>query len=395
MGRKRKLPEGMVTRAGRRGYYADFRIGGRRIQKQLGTDFEAARSILNELKARAEKSDWGLLDNNYPIKELQDAFLKRCSQELRASSSVRYRMSLNKVLTWLNVSKVNQLDVVQVMKYREWRLASAGPATVNHDLTILGAMLRWGVEKKLIGSNPLDGIKKLPNDNPRDGRPLTDDEVARLLKTSGQPWRDIWYAYLVTGMRRSELAELRFSDIDWGNRELIVRTYRAKSHRERRIPIEDGLWKILKRQAAEASGRKIPDKVPKIAQATVQKRFTKDHVFVTRMNTPLDHDNAIYGPFRKCCTRAGIEMQTHDGENRLVEHVDVHSLRRTFTTNAIVNGADPKSVQEILGHKTLDMTMKIYAKVKAAPKRQTVARLSYAQGATPPEHVLPLASGQG
>lgn len=111
------------------------------------------------------------------------------------------------------------------MKYREWRLVSAGPATVNHDLTILGAMLRWGVEKKLIGSNPLDGIKKLPNDNPRDGRPLADDEVARLLETS--------------------------------------------------------------------------------------------------------------------------------------------------------------------------MTMKIYAKVEAAPKRQTVARLSYAQGATPPKHVLPLASGQG
>jgi integrase len=70
--------------------------------------------------------------------------------------------------------------------------------------------------------------------------------------------------------------------------------------------------------------------------------------------------------------------------------VGLHGLRRTFATNAIVNGADPKSVPEILGHKTLEMTMTIYAKVKAAPKRQTVARLSYARGATPPEHLLPL-----
>ena len=70
----------------------------------------------------------------------------------------------------------------------------------------------------------------------------------------------------------------------------------------------------------------------------------------------------------------------------------MHSLRRTFATNAITNGADPKSVQEILGHRTLDMTMRIYTKIKAAPKRQAVAKLSYGLGATAPGHLLPLAA---
>ena len=62
MSRKR-LPDGMVTRPGRRGYYADFRVGGRRVQQKLGTDFEAAKSVLHELKARAERARFGLLDN--------------------------------------------------------------------------------------------------------------------------------------------------------------------------------------------------------------------------------------------------------------------------------------------------------------------------------------------
>jgi site-specific recombinase XerD len=97
----------------------------------------------------------------------------------------------------------------------------------------------------------------------------------------------------------------------------------------------------------------------------------------------------------RCCSRAGIETTTHDSEGRLVEHVDVHSLRRTFVTNLIVNGADPKSVQEMLGHKTLKLTMAIYAKVKAASKRQAVGKLSYGQGATPPPHVLPLIGAAG
>jgi hypothetical protein len=66
----------------------------------------------------------------------------------------------------------------------------------------------------------------------------------------------------------------------------------------------------------------------------------------------------------------------------------LHSLRRTFATDAVINGTDPKSVQEILGHRTLDMTMRIYIRVKAALKRQAVARRSYGQGTLAPEGVL-------
>src|ERR1700722_10002351 len=72
----------------------------------------------------------------------------------------------------------------------------------------------------------------------------------------------------------------------------------------------------------------------------------------------------------------------------LLEHVDLHSLRRTFATNLIVNGADPKSVQDLLGHSTLEMTMKIYTKVRTQTKRQAVGRLSYGRGAVAPEGVL-------
>ena len=41
------------------------------------------------------------------------------------------------------------------------------------------------------------------------------------------------------------------------------------------------------------------------------------------------------------------------------------------------------------------MTTNIYAKIKGAPKRQALAKLSYAKGATPPGHVLPLAAAGG
>jgi integrase len=251
-------------------------------------------------------------------------------------------------------------------------------------------MLEWGVRRKIIGSNPLAGLEPLRHDRPKQGRALTDDEVARLLDASPPRWRDVWYALLVTGMRKGELAALRFTDVDWEARELVVRMHNAKGKRERRIPIDDELMAILRRQQAAAPHRRPGKGSNPKAAARTQARFTREHVFVTTQNTPLDGKAVLYLAFMRCCARAGIETRTLDAEGREVEHVDIHSLRRTFATNAIVNGADPKSVQEILGHKTLEMTMQIYARVKAMSKRQTVARLSYGKGAQAPGHVIEL-----
>jgi integrase len=256
-------------------------------------------------------------------------------------------------------------------------------------------MLNWGAEQKYLGSNPIAGIKPLRHDHPKEGRPLTDEEVSRLLDRSPQPWRDIWYALLVTGAPKAELASLTFAEVDWENRELILRGGIAKNRRERRVPIEDHLFKILECQAREAPQR-LPGKgkTPELT-AQIQARLSREHVFVTSQNTPLTHRSGAYSAFMRSCGAAGIETKTYNPEGRLVEHVDLHSLRRTFATNAITNGADPKSIQELLGHQTLDMTMRIYAKVKAGPKRQALAKLTYGGGASQPGHLVQFRTASG
>jgi integrase/recombinase XerD len=380
----------MTQRPGRRAYYADFRVGGRRIQKKLGTDFNAAKSILHELRARAERAEFNLLDNDYSIADLRDAYLQRCEQELRPSTLRGYRTALENIMAWLNVAKVSQVTSARVLAYREHRLTEACPASVNNNVDRLSAMLAWGVKSGLIGSNPVGHIDPLPHDRAKEGRPLLDDEVRRLLEASRQPWRDIWYAYLVTGVREMELANLLLRDVDWEARELIVRTYRAKNHRERRIPIEDGLLAVLKRQAQEAPQRVAGAQRNCFGgERVIRELCSRDHLFVSTVNTPLS-GHALYHAFMRSCRAADIQTETYDADGWLVEHLDLHSLRRTFVTNAITNGADPRSVQEIIGHKTLDLTMSVYAKVKGAPKRQAVAKLSYGQGATAPDHLLPL-----
>src|SRR5262245_25259716 len=148
-------------------------------------------------------------------------------------------------------------------------------------------MLRWGVTHKLIGSNPIEGLSPLPHDEPKDGRALSADEVATLLDKSPQPWRDIWYAFLVTGVRKEELATLTFADIDWESRELVIRGGIAKNHTARRIPIDNGLWEILRQQEAGRKDRQpVEARNPKFRERTFA-RFSRDHVFVSSHNTPL------------------------------------------------------------------------------------------------------------
>lgn len=121
----------------------------------------------------------------------------------------------------------------------------------------------------------------------------------------------------------------------------------------------------------------------------VRERFSREHVFVTPQNTSLSHRGGLYYAFMRSRGLAEIESRRYDETGELVDHVDLHSLRRTFATNAIMNGADPKSVQEQLGHRTLDMTMWIYAKAKTASKRQIIGRLSYGTGSKAPADLLP------
>src|SRR5262249_17243586 len=141
-----------------------------------------------------------------------------------------------------------------VLTYREKRLAEGrSPRTINAEVGALHTMLNWAVDPaRLIGSNPVAGIKALPHLRPKEGRPLADDEVPKLLEASPPQWRDIWYAFLVTGLRKSELAGLQFTPefLDWESREIIVPDWLAKNGVARRIPMDDRLHDILRRLEA-------------------------------------------------------------------------------------------------------------------------------------------------
>ena len=365
-----QLPEGMVKRG--RTYHADFRAGGRRIRRKLSRNLTTAKQVLIELRARAERGEIGLLDNDVTVEGLKAEYLRDCRQTKKPRTVERYEFNLGAILPHMP-ARVSLISIQAVTAYRERRLTQGlSPRTVNMDVGALSTMLEWGVTYRIIGSNPLKGLEPLPHDHPKEGRGLDDSEVARLLEASPQRLYDVWYAFLVTGMRQTELISLRFADVDWQAREVIVQRGIAKNHTPRRIPIDNGLWEILSQRR--------------------EGRDDQARVFTNVRGGALSR-GPVYRCFIRCCHRAGIQTRTVDGDGHEIDHVDVHSLRKTFATNLIVNGTDPKTVQELLGHKTLAMTMNLYTKIHTGTKRQGVGRLSYGKGSETPDHVIEFRAG--
>lgn len=375
--RAKKLPPGMWRRGGV--YYARFRRNGREVRKRLSTDLDTAKSLLNELRSRADRQDFGIVDNNYKWSTLKAEFLRWAKQSLRCAGD--YERDIKNLERYCQVAVINQIDSHFVMGYREHRLAEqVSPRTVNREIGTLQNMLNHAAEWGKIGSNPIAGVKPLRHDSPtKVRRPLTIQEVEAIFREAPEYLRPVLRLFATTGLRRAELTGLLFSDIDFEARSLTIRAELAKNHKAREIPLDDETLAMLTELRKLAKHRQpVAGDTPKqtLQQAAT---FSRDHVFVTAANTPLKHN--LLRAFYSVCKRAGIVGAVQGGS------VDLHSLRVTFTTLALENGASPKAVQAILGHSTLTMTMNVYAKATERAKRDAVGALPFAT-MSDPSHVV-------
>lgn len=378
MPRERKLPEGMSRRG--QVYYANFRKSGRLVRKRLSGDFRVACQLLTELRNRADKGDFGLVDNEYSWDTLKREFLRWAKQSVRDYDE--YERDLKKFEAFTKLVSVKQLSQQLVVKYREWRLETGkvSPRTVNRQVGTLHNMLAKGVKWGVIGTNPLVGLKPLRHDTlKKERRPLTTAEVLALFKHSPEHLKPVWRMFLCTGIRHAELVNMRFADVDFERGVVTVRAEHSKNHKPREIPLDDHLLATIKTLRDEAKHRQPVETGPAHVRARKLANFSRDHVFVTRSNTPWR--NHLLTRFYAACDAAGIEGAESGGA------VDIHSLRVSFTTLSIENGASPKAVQAILGHSTLAMTMSVYAKATERSKRDAISSLPFAVVSTP-EHVV-------
>jgi len=169
--------------------------------------------------------------------------------------------------------------------------------------------IEWGNAKE----NPIKKIKLFKENNER-VRFLEKEEIGRLLEVCDHYLKQIVITALNTGMRKGELFNLKWSDVDFRNNLIFVN--KTKNKERRIIPMNTALRKTL---------------------INMREHSTSESVFPNK---------GIRNRFEKALRCA------------IIKNFRFHDLRHTFASHLIMSGIDLMTVRELLGHKSIKMTMR-------------------------------------
>jgi integrase/recombinase XerC len=282
-------------------------------------------------------------------------FLRYLATERNASDLTikAYREDLIGLVEWLDhtTGSVPTPDELSPQTLRGYQAAlqEAGyaRATIARKLASLRSFFKFAQRKGVSKHNPAKPLR-----NPRRQRKLphvlTSDEVGRLLTApnhrdpAGIRDRAILETMYSAGLRVSELVGLCDGDLDFD--EQIARV-RGKGRKERISPLGSFAIKAIREYAAVRT-RHAKEELLGRAAATFVNRFGN------RLTT----------------RSVGRMLEKYIAQAELDGRTSPHTLRHSFATHLLDRGADIRSVQELLGHKSL-ATTQIYTHVSAANLR--------------------------
>ncbi|MBR2187463.1 MAG: site-specific integrase, partial [Lachnospiraceae bacterium] len=235
--------------------------------------------------------------------------------------------------------------------------------TIYQTRIALYNMLEFAKENDVLINNPCKKSVKSDMGKPSEKKEALTIDVQRkfLEAVVGYSYENRYRFVLQTGLRTGELIGLKWSDIDFKNRTMkIERTmeYRYKvgewrvgppksKSGYRTIPLTDEAIHILENQKLKNRSLKL---VP---------IEWKDTVFLCRKGTPVKNSTYDTGLF-KYCDRIGIPR------------FSMHVLRHTFATGCIEGGMKPKTLQQILGHSNIGITMNLYVHITEDEKHREI-----------------------
>lgn len=377
-------------------------------------DKQSAQKMLADILSEIEKVKAGVMSQEEMVTANQleiplDKHLKDYITQLAVKTIRGRRISpthvrnvrnflnrLAKECNWLRLKDINRQVIHRWMiklaqTPRKPNAPNSKPLaarTINMHRASIVAFCNWCISEGRLQINPLNRLPKIEEVEPmRKRRPLTEEEIARLLKVAkvrplqealticrgknkgkllanvslkerqklerlGQERSLIYKFMILTGLRRGEVASLTVSSIylDEANPCIHIEGKYAKSGRSATLPLRpdlaDDLRKHLMQMAEINCGEVAPD-------------------------TPLFNvgQNSLR-VFNMDLAAAGIVKCDANGRT-----VDVHSLRHTFATLLARNGVSPGIAQKLMRHSDIRLTMNTYTHLDLADTAGAVASL--------------------
>lgn len=361
---KRQEEENMAKRGEHIRKRKDGRWEGRYVEKR--NDQSKMRSVYaksySEVKqkllvAKCQLSSITEQQENVGIlvQQVAEEWLQEVKEKRKYATYVKYRNVYQKhIFPNLENVEITQLSIDKVNECISGELSNnsiKGVYCVLNQISAFGANHYNTQPFKLVRTTRYSRLEPV--------KILNQTEQNQLVKVICQDM-DIYkagiYLCLATGLRLGEICALRWSDVDTENHMIYVR------RTVQRIAVENEQTKTILLETPPKTLHSIRD-IPIPEQVSeLLKRYKKDNIYVLGTNSPMEPRTYQY-KFSAYLATAGIEKK------------NFHILRHTFATNCISNGADVKSVSEILGHSDVKITLNRYVHPSLNTKRNYLNNL--------------------
>lgn len=357
MKKKRINGEGNIRKRSEHSWEASLRTEDGERLYVYGSTQKEVKEKLQEIQTEIANGTY-VAENEMTVGEWMDEWYECFTTGVKASSRARYeqdiRNHIKPVIGYINLQDLKlshvQRFLNQCKEQKELSLKS-----VKSIYLVLDKAMSKAQSQGRIKRNPC-GEAEIPSyDTPqKEMRPLKDGEVSEFLKRIKEnPFENLYYMALFTGMRESELIGLTWDCINFetGNIHLYrqLKAVKGKSNtwtfttlknkQTRDFVLPPSVIQVLKKQKAQQGEWKL----------LYGPLFQNDSnlVFTNELGSHLA-TRTVYKRFKSIVTSMGLP------------EVRFHDLRHTYATLALQNGVDVKTVSHNLGHATVAFTMDKY-----------------------------------
>lgn len=323
-------------------FHCDFvDPSGRRIQKSLKTKDEKI-AIQRVMKMKTEAYEKGYFEMKRPVKmlfsELANKVLEYVKSERERSYRKFYMPIMKHLIEFFGKKYLSEITSILVTQYQSIRKGKVSDSTINQELKILKRSFNLAIKWSIAQTNPVKGVEFFKEPKGR-VRFLTKEEINHLLDCCKGYLYEIVLIALHTGMRKGEIFNLRWGNIDLANRLIILD--KTKNDEIRQIPMSNTVYSIL--------FTKYREKV----------RDENEYVFANRNGSSYTD---IRKSYNKVLTSVGIK------------NFRFHDLRHTFASQLVMSGVDILSVKKLMGHKKIQTTL-VYSHLAPEYMKDTVTKL--------------------
>jgi len=251
-----------------------------------------------------------------------------------------YKFTIKKFLDIIGNKRLSDYNLIDIENYKTERIKTIKAASLNIELRCLKTIFTHSYIRGYCMNNISKHIKQIPNyQKQRINIPL--DQYNQIINTcKSETIKKIITTAYYTGLRESELLNLKWENIDYKNRLIIINAedIQTKNKKSRIIPISSKLDFLLQ-----------PDKISSL------------YIFIK--NEKQINLTYLSKYFKKLCRV--LEMP---------ETYNFHCLRHSFITNLINSGVEITTVKELAGHSSITTTM-IYTHINLNQKINAINKL--------------------